>query len=198
VGVRLPGRETDPILVGDEITPDNANYRNNVDKTSEVGSYPANHFGLYDTHGNIWEWVEDCWNESYSGAPNDGRAWTTGNCTRRVRRGGSWSDRPGCLRSAHRDWLSADDRSYNLGFRVARPLSSSGSATVGPGVLPIHLDHRPTAAAPVRVIWQRAAGATGKVVIFFERHRVPADGQRIGDPNRVLRLLGLQRTRLAG
>ena len=52
----------------------------NVGKTTEVGSYPANPFGLYDTHGNVWEWVEDCWNDGYEGAPDDGSAWTSGDC----------------------------------------------------------------------------------------------------------------------
>ena len=64
---------------GDEITSENANYRENVGKTSEVGKHLANPFGLHDMHGNVWEWVEDCWNDSYERAPDDGRAWTTGD-----------------------------------------------------------------------------------------------------------------------
>ena len=64
---------------GDEITPENANYDTNVGRTSEVGKYPAEPFGLYDMHGNVWEWVEDCWNDTYEGAPDDGSAWTTGD-----------------------------------------------------------------------------------------------------------------------
>ena len=60
-------------------------------KTVLVGSFPANGFGLYAVHGNVWEWVEDCWHESYRGAPSDGSAWVTGgDCFKRVLRGGSW------------------------------------------------------------------------------------------------------------
>ena len=72
---------------GNEITPENANYGKNLGKTSEVGSDPANPFGLYDMQGNVWEWVEDRWHDFYNGAPNDGSAWTAGNDPRRVVRG---------------------------------------------------------------------------------------------------------------
>jgi formylglycine-generating enzyme required for sulfatase activity len=101
----------------------------NVGKTSEVGKYPANPFGLYDMHGNVWEWVEDCWNESYKGAPDDGSAWTTGDCARRVARGGSWGNLAEYLRSACRSGSFADIRVNFLGFRVARTLSRSESVT---------------------------------------------------------------------
>jgi formylglycine-generating enzyme required for sulfatase activity len=98
-------------------------------ETAPVGSFAANRFGLHDTAGNVWEWVEDCWNESYSGAPNDGSAWTSGDCGRRVLRGGSWVDLPEDLRSAFRNWFSTDDRLYYAGFRVATTLSRSESVT---------------------------------------------------------------------
>ena len=61
------------------------------DYTAPVGSFAANAFGLHDVHGNVWEWVEDCWNGNYAGAPSDGSAWESGNCDGRVLRGGSWS-----------------------------------------------------------------------------------------------------------
>ena len=61
-------------------------------KTAMVGRYEPNRFGLYDMHGNVWEWVQDCWNESYRGAPADGSAWERGDCSQRVLRGGSWGD----------------------------------------------------------------------------------------------------------
>jgi formylglycine-generating enzyme required for sulfatase activity/serine/threonine protein kinase len=87
-------------------------------KTAPVGSFKANKFGLNDIHGNVWEWVQDCWNDSYSGAPQDGSAWTSGDCSKRVLRGGSWYDRPNSLRSALRHRYSTDSRSSNFGFRV--------------------------------------------------------------------------------
>ena len=93
------------------------------EQTAPVGSFSPNAFGLHDMHGNVWEWVEDCWNESYSGAPSNGGAWTSGNCSRRVLRGGSWSLRPRALRSASRFRLSTGYRYYNYGFRVARTLT---------------------------------------------------------------------------
>ena len=67
-------------------------------QTAPVGSFAANPFGLYDMVGNVWEWTEDCWNESYHGAPADGSAWTSGDCSRRVVRGNSWIDTPDFLR----------------------------------------------------------------------------------------------------
>ena len=92
-------------------------------KTAPVGSFRPNHFGLYDVHGNVWEWVEDCYNKSYAGAPSNGRPWTSsGDCSKRVLRGGSWSFNPRHLRSALRFWIGTEFRSISLGFRVARKL----------------------------------------------------------------------------
>ena len=91
--------------------------------TSPVGSFSPNGFGLRDVLGNVWEWVEDCWNESYRGAPTDGSAWESGECGRRVLRGGSWINAPGLLRSANRVGNSTGLRSYVFGFRVARTLT---------------------------------------------------------------------------
>ena len=92
-------------------------------QTAPVGSFPANAFGLYDMIGNVSEWTEDCWNESYRGAPADGSAWTSGDRGRRVVRGNSWNDFPDNLRSAARRRADSDDRYRNLGFRVARTLT---------------------------------------------------------------------------
>ena len=90
--------------------------------TAPVGSFPANPFGVYDTHGNVSEWVEDCWNGTYEGAPADGSAWLTGDCDRRVLRGGNWRSRPtfGALRVSRR---SPEGFWYAIGFRVARSLT---------------------------------------------------------------------------
>ncbi len=94
-------------------------------KTVLVGSFGANRFGLHDMHGNVSEWVEDCWNRSYVGAPSDGSAWRRGDRCRRVRRGGSYSDYPRSLRSANRAWRSpgALFRYSAGGFRVARTIT---------------------------------------------------------------------------
>ena len=91
--------------------------------TAPVGSFEPNAFGLYDVSGNVWEWVEDCWNGDYEGAPTDGGAWRTGDCSQRVLRGGSWYYDPDYLRSAYRDWLQAGDRNNYLGFRLARTIN---------------------------------------------------------------------------
>jgi formylglycine-generating enzyme required for sulfatase activity len=90
--------------------------------TVTVGAFQANAFGLYDMHGNVWEWVQDCWHDSYDGAPSDGRAWTVGDCHLRVLRGGSWSYSRWDLRSAARLGNFAIYRGSVLGFRVARTL----------------------------------------------------------------------------
>ena len=91
-------------------------------KTAPVGSFPPNGFGLYDVLGNAWEWTEDCWNGSYSGAPADGTAWTAGECSRRVLRGGSWMDSPSSVCSAYRYTSTSDNWDVTFGFRVARTL----------------------------------------------------------------------------
>ena len=92
-------------------------------RTSPVGSFLPNNFGLHDTIGNVWEWVEDCWNDNYNGAPIDGSSWTTGDCSNRGTRGGSWLNDPRFLRSAHRNRLFKLYRKYNTGFRVAKEIS---------------------------------------------------------------------------
>jgi formylglycine-generating enzyme required for sulfatase activity len=93
------------------------------EKTHPVGEKGANGFGLYDMHGNVWELVEDCWHDSYRGAPSGGDAWTTGgNCRVRVLRGGSWVSDPGDLRSAVRVGITTGNRYDYVGFRVARTL----------------------------------------------------------------------------
>ena len=92
-------------------------------RTATVGTYEPNLFGLHDMHGNVSEWVQDCWNDSYLNAPTDGSAWTSGDCERRVLRGGSWSDLPQFLRAAHRLRINTRGRDYVIGFRVARTLT---------------------------------------------------------------------------
>jgi formylglycine-generating enzyme required for sulfatase activity len=91
--------------------------------TSPVGSFAANGFGLYDMQGNAWQWTEDCYHDSYAGAPSDGRAWTTGDCGRRVLRGGSWGSGPGELRAAFRGRNTPGSRSGDGGFRLGRTLT---------------------------------------------------------------------------
>ena len=88
--------------------------------TAPAGSYPANGFGLYDMAGNVVEWTQDCWNAGYEGAPDDGRAWESGDCALRVMRGGSWGFGPQALRVAARFKPAAAGRGGRAGFRVAR------------------------------------------------------------------------------
>ncbi|MBK7000374.1 MAG: SUMF1/EgtB/PvdO family nonheme iron enzyme [Rhodoferax sp.] len=87
--------------------------------TAPVGSFKANGFGLYDMSGNVWEWVQDCGNNSYSGAPSDGSAWMSGNCGQRVLRGGSWHNSPGYARAAIRFGNGTTFRNNDHGFRLA-------------------------------------------------------------------------------
>ena len=100
-----------------------ASCRDGYVHTAPVGTFAPNAFGLHDMHGNVWEWVEDCWNGSYHSAPTRGEAWTSGDCAMRVLRGGSWYYDPRNLRSADRGRISASDRYYFIGFRVARTLA---------------------------------------------------------------------------
>ena len=111
---------------GDSISNTQANYTGGLLRTAPVGSYPANAFGLHDLHGNVMEWVEDCYAGNYSaGPPSDGSAYTSGSCSYRVFRGGSWDNYPRYLRSASRSRNTPALRSGLLGFRVARTLSST-------------------------------------------------------------------------
>ena len=110
---------------GDNIDYDRANCDGCVSawenkQTAPVGSFEANSWGVYDMHGNVWEWVQDCWRPSYRGVPTDGSAGVRGDCNRRVLRGGSWRSGPGSLRSADRDRITSEGRHDFIGFRVAR------------------------------------------------------------------------------
>ena len=91
-------------------------------RVAPVGSFKPNGFGLYDMLGNVWEWVADCYHDSYAGAPADGSAWVTPPCKRRVNRGGCWFDRPAFVRSANRSANPSTFRDQLLGFRVVRVL----------------------------------------------------------------------------
>ena len=125
-----------PFWWGSSITPEQANYDGNYayagggskgayrEKTVAVESFQPSPWGLYQVHGNVWEWCEDCWNDSYNGKPDKlkqtGGAWTVGDCARRVLRGGSWFNYPRNLRAAIRGSYGTENRGIKVGFRVAR------------------------------------------------------------------------------
>ena len=115
---------TTPFYFGETITTDLANYDSNHGQTTDVGSFPPNAFGLYDMHGNLWEWCADSWHDSYEGAPRDGRVWEKGFFAklfgRLSLRGGSWGDGASWMRSAYRLDGGPTDRDGLLGFRVSR------------------------------------------------------------------------------
>ena len=120
---------------GDDIGTNNANCDGcgsqwDTKQTAPVGSFAANKFGLDDMVGNVWEWLQDCYHPGYEveapqgkfDAPTDGSSWTSGDCSRRVTRGGAWSGGPGGLRSASRSWDNPVSRVDFLGFRIGRTL----------------------------------------------------------------------------
>jgi formylglycine-generating enzyme required for sulfatase activity len=119
---------------GDQLTPEHANYDahftyndspkgNSHGGTTRVGSYQPNPWGLFDMHGNVWEWTQDMVHDNYLGAPNDGSAWEQGgDKARRILRGGAWLYQPRYLRSAARNGYSALLANDVVGFRVARKL----------------------------------------------------------------------------
>ena len=101
-------------------------------RTAPVGSFTKNQYGLHDMSGNVYEWTQDCWNDSYAGAPTDGSAWEQGDCRFRTMRGGAWLSVPRRLRAASRVGASegaaqavwSGHYSDFVGFRVARTLTS--------------------------------------------------------------------------
>jgi formylglycine-generating enzyme required for sulfatase activity len=121
---------------GDHLADGKANCLNcgrlwDADKPAPAGRFVPNFFGLHDMNGNVWEWVGDCWHNSYAGAPGNGEAWTEqggeaaepGDCSRRVQRGGAWLERDDTVRSANRLQDNPDNRKSSVGFRVARDLA---------------------------------------------------------------------------
>jgi formylglycine-generating enzyme required for sulfatase activity len=121
---------------GDTITAEQAKFGRNSKGTTSVSKFPPNSWGLYDMHGNVWEWCEDNWHESYNGKPpSDGSVWRGGSRSLRVLRGGAWNNNPENLRSANRNRNQPDNRNNNVGFRVASTLCiGAGMITVSPGV----------------------------------------------------------------
>ena len=122
---------TMPFSTGETITTDDANYDGNFPyaggekgefrgKTLPVGSLTPNPFGLFDMHGNVWEWVEDRYHGSYQGAPVDGTPWLSGDSALRVLRGGSWFNYARHVRAANRVAFDPGFRNDNVGFRCAR------------------------------------------------------------------------------
>ena len=122
---------TTPFWWGTSTTTDKANYDGNRPygggakgeprwRTVEVDSFRPNPWGLYQVHGNVEEWVADCWDVSL---PKAASAWTSGDCRKRNLRGGSWISNASRLRSASRSWVWAGYRSYSHGFRIARTLN---------------------------------------------------------------------------
>ncbi|MEG4148475.1 bifunctional serine/threonine-protein kinase/formylglycine-generating enzyme family protein [Microcoleus sp. Pol12B5] len=128
---------TTPFYFGETITPDLVNYDGNSypygaaskglyrAKTTDVGSFPPTAFGLYDMHGNVWEWCSDRFHSNYNGAPTDGTSWETGTDDRRVSRGGSCSSNAVVCRTAFRAYDPAAYSYWNRGFRVALASASS-------------------------------------------------------------------------
>ena len=124
-------KEPHPFHFGATLTTNLANYDGNYtyqsepkgeyrQKTTEVGIFPPNAFGLYDMHGNVWEWCLDRYHDNYQGAPSDGSAWLNENDNdySRLLRGGSWDVSPGGCRSANRIRSAPDARSSSDGLRV--------------------------------------------------------------------------------
>ena len=112
------GKQT-PYHTGETITKEQANFNQNIGKTTTVGSYQPNDFGIYDMHGNVWEWCQDTWHENYENAPSDGSPWEDNEANEdRVLRGGSWYRVPDDVRSSTRSYFHPNDRDDNVGFRV--------------------------------------------------------------------------------
>jgi formylglycine-generating enzyme required for sulfatase activity len=123
---------------GPEIGKGNANCRDcgsewDAKRTATVGAFAPNMFGFFDMAGNVWQWVQDCYNDAYYNAPTDGSAWVAGDCTLRVVRGGSWESDPDFLRSATRLRYHADYSAKSIGFRLGRTIRALPNSS-NPGV----------------------------------------------------------------
>ena len=138
---------TTPFHFGEMISTDLANYAGDYaygsgvkgqyrQQTTQVGSFPPNAFGLYDMHGNVWEWCSDRSHETYEGAPIDGSAWTDGNSEFRLLRGGSWGNNPWYCRSANRSRNVPDLRTTSLGFGLSAVLRGLNFALCPFALLP--------------------------------------------------------------
>jgi formylglycine-generating enzyme required for sulfatase activity len=116
------GGTTTAFATGDSLSPAQANFNNDRHRPVEVGSYPANDFGLRDVHGNVSEWVQDCWNDTVDGVPADGSPRMSGDCNYHVIRGGSWAHDIANVRIDARFKAPASGRNPLDGLRVARDL----------------------------------------------------------------------------
>jgi formylglycine-generating enzyme required for sulfatase activity len=122
---------TTPYFFGESLAKTQANYGYNFNETTDVGSFSANDFGLYDMHGNVWEWCLDTWHGNYQGAPTDGNAWTTeGNSKLAMLRGGAWSSVSEFCRSANRNRLVPGGRLNYVGFRVVCEIEEPNNGDV--------------------------------------------------------------------
>ena len=128
---------TTPFWFGKTIGPKNANYMASIPYAAgprgddskgpvPVDSFAPNPFGLYQVHGNVYEWTQDCWNKRYTeDTPTDGRPWLDGDCTQHVVRGGRWDSQASTLRSGYRDSILGEGAGGSYGFRVVRTLNNA-------------------------------------------------------------------------
>ncbi len=163
-----------PYSWGEEVGQGRANCaeehcRDGFPNTAPVGSFPANRWGLHDMHGNVQEWVQDCYDNfaSYERAPTDGSAWEFDDCGRRMHRGGSWESSPPYLRAASRGRDAVEVRSNGLGFRVARSLRAGRPAVVP--LFPLASDRGPQGF--VRVINYSARAGDIRIDVYDDAGR---------------------------
>ena len=151
---------TTPFWWGKSVTPEQANYNGNYPysgspqkgeyraKTVPVLSFLPNPWGLYQVHGNVWEWVEDCWHDNYNGAPGDGVPWAGKEPCRHIVRGGGWDRIPQVLDAAYRASFSASYRYTMIGLRVAKS-EPGGKVSVKPRPAPLNaVAQAPAAVSP--------------------------------------------------